>query len=94
MITLTVRYYNILRLRAGLDCECLELPDGAEVRAAVGRLADRHGPGLAEMLLSPTGEISPHLVIFCNQQLVFPGRHFPSLADGDELELFPTISGG
>jgi molybdopterin converting factor small subunit len=94
MISVTVRYYNILRQRAGLDCERLELPKGSEVGAAVRGLASHHGPALAEMLLSPDGEISPHLVVFLNQQLVFPGRHAPSLADGDELKLFPAISGG
>lgn len=94
MITVTVRYYNILRQRAGLDCEQLELPGDIDVSAAIRHLAGRHGPGLAAMLLSPGGEISSYLVIFLNQELVFPGRHSPSLADGDELKLFPAISGG
>jgi molybdopterin converting factor small subunit len=94
MISVTVRYYNILRNRAGVKCESLELPEGTEVSVAVRWLAGRHGLGLSEMLLSPAGEISSHLVAFVNQQLVFPGRDAPSLADGDELKLFPAISGG
>ena len=55
MVTVTVRYHNILRLRAGLECESLDLPEGADVSVAVRQLAGRHGPGLEEMLLSPTG---------------------------------------
>jgi molybdopterin converting factor small subunit len=94
MISITVRYYNVLRQRAGIQCECLELPEGTEVHVAIQILALRHGPGLAEMLLSQAGEISPHLVVFRNQELVFPGRQALSLADEDELKLFPAISGG
>ena len=93
-ITITVRYHNILRHHTGVDRESLELPEGTEVSAAVRRLASRHGPGLREMLLSAEGGLSPHLVIFVNQELVFPSRQTVILAGGDELRLFPTISGG
>jgi len=94
MISVTVHYRNILRQRAGMDHENLELPNGVDVSIAVRRLAGRHGPGLAEMLLSPAGEVSHHLVIFVNRQRVLPGQHSVSLAGGDEIVLFPTISGG
>ena len=94
MITVTVRYYNMLRLHAGLASERLELPEGTEVAAAIGQLAERHGPAFAGMLLSPSGGLASHLVVFVNQQLVFPGGPAPPLADGDELKLFPAISGG
>ena len=94
MITVSVRYHNILRQAAGLESERLELPEGTAVGGAVRALAVRHGPGLAEMLLSTDGGSSPHLVVFLNQQLVFPGRHSPPLSHGDELRLFPSISGG
>lgn len=94
MITVTVRYHNILRNRAGLEQESLELPLGAEVGDAVRCLADLHGPGLAAMLLSPEGEVSSYLVVFLNGRLVFPARDSLPLANGDELKLFPSISGG
>ena len=94
MITVTVHYYNMLRLHTGLVCERLELPEGAGVVAAVRRLADRHDPAFAELLLSPSGGLASHLIVFVNQQLVFPGGLPPPLADGDELKLFPAISGG
>jgi molybdopterin converting factor small subunit len=93
-IMVTVRYHNILRQHAGVEHEHLELPESEEVSAAIYRLANRHGPGLREMLLSADGGLSPHLVIFVNQQVVFPSRQAVILADGDELRLFPTISGG
>ena len=46
------------------------------------------------MLFSADGAISPHLVIFCNQRLVDRGQFNHALAEGDELMLFPAISGG
>lgn len=94
MVTVTIHYHNILRNHAGLERESLELPKGADLRVALRQLAGRHGSGLAEMLLSPSGELSPHLIIFINQQLGFPGQHPPPLADGDVLKIFPAISGG
>jgi molybdopterin converting factor small subunit len=93
-ITITVRYHNILRHHTGLDRESLDLPEDTQIITALRRLTSQYGPGLREMLLSTDGGLSPHLAIFVNQQLVFPDRQTVTLADGDELSLFPTISGG
>jgi molybdopterin converting factor small subunit len=93
-ITVTVHYYNMLRLHAGLASERLELPEGIEVVEAIRHLAERHGPLFGEMLLSPSDGLASHLVVFVNQQLVFPGGPAQPLADGDEVKLFPAISGG
>ena len=106
MITVNVRYYNMLRHRTGVEREAIALPQGTRLHAALERLADRHGPHLRDMLFTPQGEVASHLVIFCNRKLVTQGQHDPStalrqssglglsLADGDELMLFPAISGG
>lgn len=93
-VSVTVHYYNMLRLHAGLASERLELPEGTEVVDAIRYLAGQHGSVFAEMLLTPSGGLASHLVVFVNQQLVFPGGPAPSLADGDEVKLFPAISGG
>lgn len=94
MITVTVRYYNMLRLYTGLESERVELPEGTEVADTIRLLAERHGAAFAGMLLSSTGEPASHLVVFVNQQLVVAGGPAPPLADGDEVKLFPAISGG
>ena len=94
MITVTVRYYNMLRRHSGLAYERLELPEGTEVSTVIHRLANRHGPAFAGMLLAPSGGLASHLVVFVNQQHVFPDRAPHFLVDGDELKLFPAISGG
>jgi len=102
MIAVEVRYYNMLRHRTGAQRETVALPPGMTLRAALEHLITLHGPRLREMLFAPGGELSPHLVIFHNQRLVRrdhdhssgdPGPGL-SLADGDELMLFPAISGG
>jgi MoaD family protein len=94
MIAVTVRYYNMLRLHTGLKSERVELPEGTEVADALRLLAERHGAAFAGMLLSADGEPASHLVVFVNQQLVVAGGPAPSLANGDEVKLFPAISGG
>ncbi len=94
LITIGVRYHNMLRHRAGVAWETIELPADIELQRALEHLAARHGPALGEMLFAPDGGISSHLVVFVNQELVPPAQRTITLSDGDELMLFPAISGG
>ena len=94
MITITVRYHNLLRRMTGVKEERVALPEGASLRDALERLAQRHGPALQEMLFEPDGGISLHLALFCNRQLVRHGQHDAPLSADDELMLFPAIAGG
>ena len=94
MITVTVRYHNLLRRMTGVAEETITLPEGASLRDALERLAQRHGPALQEMFFEPDGGISLHLAIFCNRQLVRHGQHDTPLSADDELMLFPAIAGG
>ena len=103
MISVTVRYHNLLLRIAGVAGETISLPAGAPVPGpgtgaslhdALERLAQRHEPPLRKMLFEPEGDISPHLAIFCNRRLVRPDQHDAPLADGDELMLFPAVAGG
>jgi len=94
MITISVRYHNLLRRGAGLEKETFTLPEDASLRDALLYLAQLHGPPLQEMLLNPEGGISLHLVVFRDEKLVHPDQHDAPLSDGQELMLFPAISGG
>ena len=94
MITVTVRYHNLLRRMTGVKEETISLPVGASLRDALEHLAQRHGPALQEMLFEPDGGISLHLAVFYNRQLVRPDQHDAPLSADDELMLFPAIAGG
>ena len=93
IITVTIRYHNMLRHRAGVKQETITLP-ASTIPAALECLADRHDPHLRAMLFARDGRLSRHLVVFHNGKLAPPGQREIVLADGDELMLFPAISGG
>jgi len=94
MITVSIRYHNMLRRSAGIEQETITLHEGTSLRAGLGYLADRHGPHLKQMLFSPQGNVVSHLVVFRNRKLVPHKRFDDPLSDGDELMLFPAIAGG
>ena len=93
MITVSVRYHNVLRQITGVIRETIITPEGS-LLAVLRQLAGAHGPALEALLFGQDDAISDHLVIFCNQKLVPSGQRDITLADGDELMLFPAISGG
>ena len=78
-----VRLFAVFRERAGRDRLTLELPDGADVGAALESLGRR--PELAELIAAMPVRAA------VNREYV--GDDAP-LADGDELALIPPVSGG
>jgi len=93
-IRVTVQYHNILRARAGIASETLDLPEGITLRGLLQHVAETHGSVLREVLFSAEGAVSSHLVVFRNRQLLPAMDRDAVLADGDELMLFPAIAGG
>jgi molybdopterin converting factor small subunit len=93
MISVSVRYHNVLRQITGLQQETVPLSEPT-LGALLEHLAVAHGPALRTVLFGPEGQVSTHLVVFHNQQLAPRGQGDLPLADGDELMLFPAISGG
>ncbi len=94
MIHIHLHYHNMLRRVTGLERETVELPPGASLYGALETIAGRYGPALREMLFLPDGTVASHLVVFRNGQLARDDARTLELADGDELMLFPAISGG
>lgn len=93
MISVNVRYHNLLRQITGLQQETVSLSEPT-LAALLEHLAEVHGPSLRTIFFGPEGQVSTHLVVFQNQQLAPRGQGDLPLADGDELLLFPAISGG
>jgi molybdopterin converting factor small subunit len=93
MISVSVRYHNMLRQITGLQRETVQLSEPT-LGGLLKHLAAVHGPSLQTILFGAEGQVSTHLVVFRNQQLAPRGQGDLPLADGDELMLFPAISGG
>lgn len=79
---ISVRYFAVVRERLGREDETLELPEGADVAAAMERLGE----------LRPTvRDMRRHLQIAVNQEIA-GGEQV--LHEGDELALIPPVAGG
>jgi molybdopterin converting factor subunit 1 len=84
-MNVTVRYFAVLRERAGVDAEVVAW-DGAA--PDVGRLREHlaaRGPALGELLRSGS------LLVAVNREYAAPGT---PLRDGDEVAFFPPVTGG
>ncbi len=93
-ITVYVRYHNLLSRAAGVDAREISLPDGSSVRDAVETLSADSPEALRNLLFAADGAMVPYLVVFRNQKLVTHRQFDTKLLDGDELKLFPAVSGG
>lgn len=91
MARVKVRMFATVREAAG--CPEVEL-EVSSLQELLESLGERLGPGVAEAV-SGALEGSDGLVILVNGHNVRPGRgrHIP-LRDGDEVALFPPVSGG
>lgn len=89
-----IRYHNMLRRRTGIASEALDLPERSSLLHALETIGQRYEPALRQMLFNPDGTVASHLVIFRNGRLARDDPRTIALADGDELLLFPSISGG
>jgi len=94
-ISVSVCYHNVLRRAAGVAATELSLPRGSSVRDALEALSTASTDALCSLLFTAEGSIVPYLVVFRNHKLVTHDQFDDTeLADGDELKLFPAVSGG
>jgi sulfur carrier protein ThiS len=94
MITVTLQYHNIFRRAAGLGDEEIRLPSGSSVRDVLTQLSTNRDAALRNLLFTAEGDVASHVVVFRNKKLVTHDQFHTELVDGDELKLFPAISGG
>jgi molybdopterin converting factor subunit 1 len=81
-VTVHVKLFAVLRERAGVGECAIDLPEGATVAQARGRLLERL-PSLREHI--------DRCAYAVNRAYVRPDG---ILSDGDELALIPPVSGG
>ena len=81
-MTLNVKFFAIVKDRAGVGELSLELPDGATV-ATAGRAIVQRFPALAEFERRVAYAVNRE---YANRET--------ALRDGDELALIPPVSGG
>jgi len=92
-IDVTIQYHNILRRGAGLDEEVLRLPAGFSVADVLSQLVTAR-TALQSLLFTEAGDVASHVVVFRNRKLITNDALETRLVDGDEIKLFPAISGG
>jgi molybdopterin synthase catalytic subunit len=81
-VNVEVLYFAVLRERVGRERETLDLPAGADVRAARRAVAERH-PGIEALL--PVVQTAVNRV---------RATDATPLAEGDEIALLPPVAGG
>jgi len=86
MVTVQLLYFARLREAFGIERERVVLPDGVATAGELrGWLASRGGAWAVEL------DARRQVRIAVNQDLAGAGQ---SLADGDEVALFPPVTGG
>jgi MoaD family protein len=90
-IRVSVKYYNIVADFVGRREECREVAAGATVRDLVGMLATE-STSFQRLAFTDDGQVSGHVRLFRNGQAVLDLDE--PLVEGDEMRVFPTISGG
>lgn len=89
----TMRYFALVRKAAGTESEQVDLSDGVEVRAALGKLAEERGDDFRRQILDDKGAVRSNLIVLVNGQIVRSGEQ-RTLADGDEVKVFSPVAGG
>jgi molybdopterin synthase catalytic subunit len=77
-----IRYFAVFRERLGREEEEIDLPDGANVAAAIEHLAALH---------APVQTLRGRFRVAVNHTMVAEST---ALRDGDELALIPPVAGG
>jgi sulfur-carrier protein len=90
--TVKIRVSSALRVWSGVTSEVAVA--AADVRTALAEIAARH-PALYRGICDETGAIRRHVNLFVNTDHIRDREGLDTaLAPGDELTVFPAVSGG
>ena len=91
MVKVTVRMFATIREASG-DSECIL--DASDIQDLMDELARRYGGRVSEVIEAWRRD-SERLVLLLNGRSVLPGRSKETaLTEGDEISIFPPVSGG
>lgn len=86
-------YYAQVREAAGVESETLNLPDGANLSAALAEAVRLHGDEMKTILVDDAGAARPSILVLVNGTPAVRGTN-PALHDGSELSVFSAVAGG
>lgn len=92
-LTVQIRYFGILAARAGTRSESVRVPAGSRVSGLLRQMAQAHSDTLGAALF-PCDTLSALIQVFHNGLPLGGGGLEAALADGDEVLIFPLVSGG
>ena len=93
MVSVTVKYFNILSAYAGLKEDIVSLPEMCTVLELIMVLVERNPPSFRNVVLSEEG-VSSYIHVFVNDNMISGDDFGHTLVDGDRVLLFPAVSGG
>ncbi len=93
MIEVSFHFFNILADAAGTRVVHKSVAYDTRLIDAI-RLLSGDYPAAFQGMLLPNGAISNYLKIFINGRLVDNAETLTLLNEGDEIMLFPAVSGG
>jgi MoaD family protein len=93
MITVRVRYFNMLGTFTGCKEESLSFPSPVTLLELVHFISNKYPGGFAQVALIEGG-LAPHLRIFVNNKPLGWQDGETIMNHGDEVMLFPAVAGG
>src|ERR1051325_12055627 len=88
---ITIHYMAQIKRAAGCSSEEMDAPDGADLRAALRTLGQRHGDGFRTLLLDEANEPRRSLLFFVADDHAELSR---PLKDGDAVTILAPMAGG
>lgn len=93
MITIQVRYFNILSAFTSCKEETVSFQAAPSLLELIQFLAAKYPGGFTQVVLLE-GKLAPHLRIFVNKKPHGWQDGETLVNDGDEVMLFPAVAGG
>jgi molybdopterin converting factor small subunit len=90
---IAVKFQAQLKQAAGTACEQIDIEPPCSVRQLVLQLTERHGRGLQQFLLDPSGRVQATVLLFVGDEQV-RSEDRVALQDGDVVTVLSPMAGG